>query len=95
VEPGAAGAAARTFNRAREGGMCDVCATEVHPGEGYRIPVDDFYASEKYRKWLLESPLGQMAVPMAGGIEAYIRKTKEMDKTTHSVVCGDCVHLFE
>jgi hypothetical protein len=75
--------------------MCDVCASEVKSGEGYRIPVDDFYSSQKYRKWLSESPLGQMVIPMAGGIEAYIQRARAMDQTTHSVVCADCLKLFE
>jgi hypothetical protein len=83
------------YHRLEEGGVCDVCAAAMEPGEGYRIPVDVFYTSEKYRRWLMESPLGQMAIPMAGGIDAYIQSARAQDPTAWSGVCGHCVELFQ
>jgi hypothetical protein len=82
------------YARLAHGGICDVCAASMAPGEGYRIPVETFYASGKYRRWLQESRLGQTAIPMAGGIDAYLEAARAQDRTEWSGVCGHCVGLF-
>jgi hypothetical protein len=81
------------FERYGGTGVCDVCNRDVEPGEAYLVPVDVFYRSEQYRKWLRSGPLSSI-IESAGGVDAYLKHMRSMDKTEHSAVCPDCIGLF-
>lgn len=76
-------------------GACDVCNKSVGPNEAYLVPVNIFYGSEKYKKWLSNSPMAELISSMGVNVETYIAQMKAMDKTSHSAVCSKCVQLFE
>jgi len=76
-------------------GVCDVCNRAIGPNEAFIVPVDIFYGSKKYRDWLLDNPLAQPLIHIAGGVDIYLQKMRKMDSTPSSAVCSRCIHLFE
>ena len=82
------------FNRFPKSGYCDVCSTMVKPHEAYLVPVDTFYDSEKYRKYLKKHPKVKSVIA-SKGIDAYIAEMRAQDKTEFSSICSDCVYMFE
>jgi len=84
------------FKQWNKGGLCDVCSQSLASRKAYAVPVDTFYGSKKYREHVAKLHMGAMPgmVGMLGGIDAVMLSWKSRDKSTHSAVCSDCIHLF-
>ncbi len=82
-----------SFERYSGSGVCDVCNKDIGSCEAYRVPVNVFYSSKKYKEWLTHGPLSSM-IQIGGGVESYIAHMRLSDTTSHSAVCSECVHMF-
>jgi hypothetical protein len=71
-------------------GLCDVCSKNIVAGQAYKVPVNVFYSSEKYKQFI--TPMAMICGMTA---DQMIRHMRSNDKTTHSAVCKDCINLFE
>lgn len=76
-------------------GVCDVCNRSIESGEAYLVPVSIFYSSSQYREFLAHGPFSFMINLSGMSVDAYIAHARSVDKTAHSAVCPDCVHMFE
>ncbi len=83
-----------SFKKFDGSGVCDVCNSPIGPNQAYLVPVGVFYTSPKYKMWLRGNPIGQMAIAMAGSVDAYLTFQRSMDPTEYSAVCPNCINLF-
>jgi hypothetical protein len=83
------------FEKWNEGGICDVCNGPLEKGKAYKVPVDVFYGSKKYKEWLKTSPMMELIIMAGGGgVDEFILRARARDKSAHSAVCQDCIHMF-
>jgi hypothetical protein len=82
------------FAKWNGGGICDVCNGPLEKGKAYKVPVDVFYGSKKYKEWLKTNPLMELITMAGGGVDDFIRNARANDKSTHSAVCEDCIQMF-
>lgn len=75
-------------------GVCDVCNSPLIPGASFKVPVEIFYSSPRYRNYLKRSPFMSM-MGVGGNVEMHILNMALMDHSTHSAVCSSCIHMFE
>jgi len=75
-------------------GYCDVCSNIVKPHSAYLVPVDIFYDSAKYREYLKNHPKAKSIIAIKG-IDKYISERRMQDKTEYSIICPECIELFE
>ncbi len=82
------------FKQWNESGLCDVCNQPLTSIKAYAVPVDTFYGSKKYSKHVAKLYSSMGTLEMLGGIDAVMLSNKSRDKSTHSAVCSDCIHMF-
>jgi len=83
------------FEKWDRGGICDVCNGSLAKGRAYKVPVNVFYGSKKYKKWLTTNPMMDLIkLAGGGGADEFLSRAKSRDQTTHSAVCQSCIHLF-
>lgn len=88
---------ATDFGKYRSSGVCDVCNSSVSAGEAFLVPVQVFYNSTKYKRWIMTGPFSDFmrdTIQAYGGIDRYLAETAKLDRSAHSAVCPDCIHLF-
>lgn len=93
----ATGSARPKFDPWTSGGICDVCGKPLRAGAAFKIPVDVFYSSPKYRHWfeLHAMPkLRAMGAPSYFTVDVALANMRSKDKTPYSAVCDGCVKLF-
>jgi hypothetical protein len=81
------------FDEYPKSGYCDVCSRKVKPCEAYLVPVDIFYESHEYKKFLVNHPKAKTVIA-SKGIDTYISEMRARDKTDYSTICPDCVYMF-
>lgn len=84
----------RVYERSQEAGTCDVCGGDIEPGQGYIIPIDTFYSSQKYKDWLVQNPVTRPGVQSLGGPDKYLGYMRAKAESSHTVVCDKCIGLF-
>jgi hypothetical protein len=82
------------YTKYDQSGICDVCNKSIEPNEAFLVPVNEFYASQKYLDWLSHGPLSSI-IQLSGGIDEYLKVSLESDKTAFSAVCPKCIHMFK
>lgn len=79
------------------GGTCDVCGEPLRTGAAFKIPVDVFYGSPKYRDWFNRNVMPKlrlMDAPSYFTVDMALVDMRSKDHTPYSAVCDKCVELF-
>jgi len=79
------------------GGICDVCGDPLRAGAAFKIPVDVFYSSPKYRDWFnrnMMPKLRLMGAPSYLTVDTALADMRSKDHTPYSAVCDKCVEFF-
>ena len=81
------------------GGVCDVCNEPLRTGAAFKIPVNVFYSSPKYREWFNRNQMPILrtmyGVPSDITVDIVLANMRRDDPTEYSAVCNKCVELFE
>lgn len=83
------------YKKCQGTGVCDVCGANISDAEGFLVPTDIFYTSQKYKDWLIQNPVTQAGVQSLGGPDKYLAYMRSRDKTQYSVICPSCIDLFK
>ena len=72
-------------------GVCDVCLRPVTSCKSvYEVPNENFYSSVMYK-----NKVSEIAAAFGVTADQYLRRMRAMDTSAYSVVCDQCIGLFE
>jgi hypothetical protein len=77
--------------------ICDVCGKPLLSGPSFKIPVEGFYNSPKYREWFDRNMMPRLRAKVAPSyitVDMALAEMRSKDKTSDSIVCGVCLGLF-
>jgi hypothetical protein len=91
------------YERYPGSGLCDVCNADIGPNEAFQVPTKVFWASKKYKEWIASNPMLRSKLALWGiqtanleqAVDEFIARQKATDKTAHSAVCANCIHMFK
>lgn len=80
----------------RHSGTCDVCGSPFDAGEALEVRTTLYWSSKNYKEWVAANPETKLLLKIQGwSVDDYITIGSRKDTTMYSVVCTECIHLFE